>query len=112
MIGCVLALVAVLLARESKGLLIGGPANPALNDAICAIARSEPSFCHVNQVVTLHLAPEQVVATASLDFEDELKTSEIDNAVINIERRTRVAHSQVLSLFVRPQRREVFEFVK
>ncbi len=111
-IGCVLALVAVLLARESKGLLIGEPANPALNDAICAIARSEPGVCHVNQVVTLHLAPEQVIATASLDFEDQLKTSEIENAVVNIERRTRAAHSQVLSLFVRPQRREVFEVFK
>jgi cation diffusion facilitator family transporter len=108
-IGCVLALVAVLLARESKGLLIGERANPELNKAISAIAGSEPGVCHVNQVITLHLAPEQVIATASLDFRDGLKTSEIENAVVNIERRTRAAHSQVLSLFVRPQGRETFE---
>jgi cation diffusion facilitator family transporter len=111
MIGCVLAVVAVLLARESKGLLIGERANPALNNAITAIARSEPGVCHVNQVVTLHLAPEQVIATASLDFDDGLKTSEIEKAVVNIERRARAAHHQVTSLFVRPQGRETFENV-
>jgi cation diffusion facilitator family transporter len=109
LIGGILALVAVLLARESKGLLIGEPADPALNNAISAIARSEPGVCHVNQVVTIHLAPEQVVATASLDFEDHLKTSQIERAVVNIERRTRAAHAQVSSLFVRPQGREAFE---
>jgi divalent metal cation (Fe/Co/Zn/Cd) transporter len=111
-IGCVLAIVAVLLARESKGLLIGERANPELNNAISAIARSEPGVCHVNQVITLHLAPEQVIATASLDFDDRLKTSDIENAVVNIERRTRAAHRQVASLFVRPQGREVFEKTK
>lgn len=111
-IGFVLALVEVLLARESKGLLIGEPANPALNDAICAIAQSEPGVCHVNQVVTLHLALEQVIATASLDFDDLLKTSEIENAVVNIERRTRTAHSQVIGFIVRPQRRDAFDAIQ
>jgi cation diffusion facilitator family transporter len=110
-IGCVLAFVAVLLARESKGLLIGERANPELNDAISAIAKSEPGVCHVNQVVTLHLAPEQVIATASLAFEDGLTTSDIEDAVVNIEHRTRAAHRQVAGLFVRPQGREAFESV-
>ena len=108
-IGCVLALVAVLLARESKGLLIGERANQTLNDAISAIAASEPGVCHVNQVITVHLAPQQVIATASLDFADGLTTSEIECAIVNIERRTREAHIQVASLFVRPQDRGSFE---
>lgn len=108
-IGGVLALVAVLQARESKGLLIGEAANPALDEAICAIARSEPGVCHVNQVVTLHLAPEQVIATASLDFEDRLNTTQIERAIVNIECRTRAAHSQVTGLFVRPQRRNALD---
>lgn len=109
--GCVLALVAVLLARESKGLLIGERANPALNDAILAIAASEPGVCHVNTVVTVHLAPEQVIATASFDFNDKLTTLETEQAVVNIERRTRAAHSQVASLFERPQDRDLFKLI-
>jgi cation diffusion facilitator family transporter len=108
-IGCVLAMVAVLLARESKGLLIGEPADPALNAAIFEIARTEPGVFLVNKIVTVHLAPEQVLATASLDFEDDLRTAQIENAVVNIERRTRAAHAQVASLFVRPQARDAPE---
>lgn len=109
LIGFVLALVAVLLARESKGLLIGELADPELNNAISAIAQSEPGVCDVIQVVARHLAPEQVIAAAGLHFDGKLNASKIEIAVINIKRRARAAHNQIQSLFVRPQAREVPE---
>ena len=57
----ILAVVALLLARESKGLLIGEPADPALTAAIMSLAQGIDGI-GVNGVATIHLAPEQVVA--------------------------------------------------
>jgi cation diffusion facilitator family transporter len=102
-IGIVLAIVAVLLGRESKGLLIGERASPELNQIIADVARQQPGVCAVNEIITLHLAPDQVIATLSLDFDDELATPQIERAVDAIERRVRDLRSEVSRVFIRPQ---------
>lgn len=104
-IGCLLAVVAALLARESKGLLIGERADPALGAAIRAIAAGQPGVCNVNEVTTLHLAPDQVIINLSLDFDDHLVTGAIEDAVAAIESRARAQYPQVRSVFIRPQSR-------
>ena len=104
-IGVLLAAVAIVLARESKGLLIGERADPALSDAIRAIAAAERGVCGVNEVLTLHLAPDQVVANLSLDFDDRLQTGAIEAAVCNIAERTRAEFPQVTRVYIRPEAR-------
>ncbi|WP_326521585.1 cation diffusion facilitator family transporter [Sphingomonas abietis] len=106
LIGIVLGGVAILLARESKGLLIGERASPALSADVTAIAQAESGVCAVNKVLTIHLAPDQVLVTISLDFEDDLTTRRIEAAVTAIERRAMAAHPEIVSVFIRPQARE------
>jgi len=110
LIGIVLGIVAILLARESKGLLIGERASPALTADITAIAKAQPGVCAVNNVLTVHLAPDQVMVTISLDFEDNLDTRKIEAAVTQIERLARARHSEIRSVFIRPQAREAITF--
>ena len=99
----ILVVVALLLARESKGLLIGERADPALTAAIMSLARGIDGVGGVNGVATIHLAPEQVVAYFSVAFDDELRTPEIEAAVKALEECIRAAHPQVLAIFVKPQ---------
>ncbi|WP_054309880.1 cation diffusion facilitator family transporter [Mesorhizobium sp. 1M-11] len=103
-IGLVLAFVAVILARESKGLLIGEAAAPELQRSILAIAECDPAVDHANGVLTVHLAPKQVVANLSLEFIDALTASEIELAVERIEAQVKASHSEITALFVKPQR--------
>lgn len=105
LIGGVLGVVALLLARESKGLLIGERASPELSAGITEIARSEPGVCAVNEVLTIHLAPDQVVATISLDFDDGLDTGRIEKIVNAIEARAKANFAEVTRVFIRPQAR-------
>jgi cation diffusion facilitator family transporter len=102
-IGIVLAATAAFLARESKGLLIGEGARGRTMRSICRIAAEQPGVEQVNDLVTVHLAPQQVVAALSLEFKDELTTPQIENAVATIERRIRQQHPEVFSIFVKPQ---------
>lgn len=102
-IAAILAGVAALLARESKELLIGERADPALSDAILRTASGIAGVCSANSIVTIQMAPRSVVATLSLDFFDTLRAPEIEQAVIELETRIRSLYPEVTALFVKPQ---------
>lgn len=102
-VGLVLAFVGWVLVRESKGLLIGEQASSELSQSILALAESQDGVEGANGVVTTHLAPDQVVVTLSLEFSDELRTPEIEEAVRSLEARIRAKHPEVIALFVKPQ---------
>lgn len=108
-IGLVLATVAILLARETKSLLIGERADQIIVDSIVQIAASMQGVAHANGVLTVHLAPEQIVVALSVEFADELKTSEIEANVTELERRIRRIHPAVVALFVKPQSPEGYK---
>jgi cation diffusion facilitator family transporter len=102
-IGLVLGFAAAIIARESKGLLMGEQAAPEVNRSILAIAQAEPGVERANGLYTVHLGPEQIVATLSLEFCDDLTTLEIETHVADLERRIREKHPQIVALFVKPQ---------
>jgi cation diffusion facilitator family transporter len=103
LIGGVLALTAVLLARESKGLLIGERASAEIVASIEELAESQSGVSGANSIYTVHLSPEQIVVALSLEFADELRTPQIEAAVVELERRIRERHPQVVAMFVKPQ---------
>jgi divalent metal cation (Fe/Co/Zn/Cd) transporter len=108
LIGVVLGAVAILLARESKSLLIGEAASGELADAVVAIARKDRSVLRVNGLLSAQLAPDQILIALSLEFADDLRVPQIEQSVIDIERRVRAAHPAVLALFVKPQTPNAF----
>jgi cation diffusion facilitator family transporter len=102
-IALLLGITALGLARESKGLLIGEPASRALRDSIIAIARHITGIERAHIVFTVHLAPDQVVAALSLEFNDKLTTPEIERAIDELEHAIHQAHPEVIAVFVKPQ---------
>jgi len=104
----VLAMSAMLLARETKGLLIGEPAHPAVSDAILAIAAGDAGVRCANGVLTVQMGPSQVVATLSAEFEDALTTPQIEACINRIEKQAKVTHPEIVSLFIKPQTAETW----
>lgn len=105
-ISMILGATAIFLARESKGLLMGEPALPDVQEAILAIAQADPAVERANGVLTTHLGPEQIVANLSIDFADRLTAPEIEACVERIEARLAAEVPEVTALFVKPQRTE------
>jgi len=103
LIGLVLATTAMLLARETKGLLIGESAEPAIVESIMRIASDMEGVAHANGIVTVHLGPDQVVVALSVELADELRTPEIEAKIVELERRVRHTHPAAIALFVKPQ---------
>jgi cation diffusion facilitator family transporter len=102
-ISLILAATAVFLAVESKGLLMGEPALPDVQEAILVIAQADPAVEKANGVLTVHLGPEQIVAGLSLDFVDHLSAADIETCVERLEARLKAEVPEVTAVFVKPQ---------
>ena len=107
-IGILLAGISVVLARESKGLLIGEQADPELQAAVFAIASDTTGVAAANGLVTVQLAPDQVVAALSLEFDRHLNVPEVEALVSEMEQRLRRIRPEVFMLFVKPQTGDIF----
>lgn len=108
-IAIVLATAALLLARESKGLLLGEPAHPRVGETILAIAQKDAGVRSANGVLTMQMGPQQVVAMLSAEFEDALTTPEVEACVNRMERAAREADPAIVALFVKPQTEETWQ---
>jgi cation diffusion facilitator family transporter len=107
-IGVVLLVSSLLLARETKDLLIGEPARPHMREAILRIAADDRDVLHANGVLTVQLGPHQIVAALSIEFREELSTNQIEECVDRIEAAVKLALPQVTNLFVKPQNAETW----
>ncbi len=105
LIGLVLAAVAIWLVIEAKGLLIGESADPELSAAIREIAKRS-CVEEVREVVTVHESPDIVFAALTLDFKDDTPASEVERALVEIERDVHAAHPIVKRVFLRPYANE------
>ena len=103
LIGLVLAGTSTLLARESKSLLIGEKADTELIKSILAIANGACGSSHANGVLTIQMAPDQIMAAMSFEFDDTLTAPQIEEMIADIEQRIHAAHPEVTSLFIKPQ---------
>jgi divalent metal cation (Fe/Co/Zn/Cd) transporter len=107
-IGLLLAVSSIMLARETKGLLIGEAAHARVRDSILGIARKDLDVCGVNGVLTVQMGPNQVLAALSAEFKDGLNTGEIEHCVARLEIAIKGAHPDVRTLFVKPQTAETW----
>jgi len=101
-IGAILGLTALLLAYESKGLLIGEAADPALVESLHALACGQSGVVGVGDVLTVHSSPDQVTVMMNVDFRDDLPAGEVERIVCRVEEEAQERWPQVRRLFVRP----------
>jgi divalent metal cation (Fe/Co/Zn/Cd) transporter len=106
LIGVVLALVAMLLARESKGLIIGESADPALTRRLRATLQGRRELTAVNHVRTIHTAPETVFVAVSADFVDGIAMGEAERLIEEIEQELRAISPKIGSIYIRPERQQ------
>ena len=100
-IGLLLGAVAIFLAREAKGLLIGEAADPHLIDGVRRAA-TRPGVMGVGEIVTIHNAPDQIVAAVNVDFDNRLNAGEVERIVDEIERDLQAEFPAISRIYIRP----------
>lgn len=103
-IGVVLAIVAFILARTSRGLLLGEAANPKSRQAIRDAIESHPNVVKLIELLTMHLAPKQILINAHVNLRDDLVTDDIEQTNEEIEQLIRKAEPKVEMIFLESAR--------
>ena len=103
-IGLVLAIVAFALARTSRGLLLGEAANPKVVQAITRAIESHPNVEKVVELLTMHLAPKEILINAHVKLRPDLLTGDIESTVEDIEKRIKEAEPKVERIFLEAAR--------
>ena len=103
-IGLVLAIVAFTLARTSRGLLLGEAASPKVIAAIQQAIESHPNVESVVELLTMHLAPKQILINAHVKLRSGLVTGDIERSIEEIEERIKRAEPKVEMIFLEAAR--------
>jgi cation diffusion facilitator family transporter len=104
-IGLILAAVAFLLGRESRGLLLGEPAAEEVQQRIRRAVLSSPDVDALVSVMTLHAGPDDLFVGLEVAFRDGLTTDDIERAVDRVEEAVRRAAPNASWILVEPELR-------
>lgn len=99
-IGVILGVVAVLLAYESKGLLVGEAADTSTVRHIKKLAKTDLAVQDVMRVLTLHFGPHEVLLNLELQFRKNMSAEEVASAVDRIEEKIRNQHPDIKHIFI------------
>jgi cation diffusion facilitator family transporter len=99
-IGLLLTSVAVLLARESKGLLVGEGADGRVLESISRVAEKDAAVEHAGYPFTMYFGPHTALLTMNLKFRGGLSAAQIEEAVARIERQIRDAHPDIRHIYL------------
>ncbi len=99
-IGVVMVVVAMLLARESKGLLVGESATQDERAAIRAAALSDPDVADVRRIITQYLGPDTMLVLMDVFFRSELDGAALGAAVDRMEARIHEARPSVKHIYI------------
>ena len=93
---------------KRQGLLLGETADPKLREDVLNIAQQDAAVFSANGVLTEQMGAQQVIASLSLEFKDDLTSDEIEACVNRIEAQIKQLHPEIIALFVKPQTKAVW----
>jgi cation diffusion facilitator family transporter len=101
-IGLLLVAIAIVLAIEMKGLLIGESASHEDIAAIAKALEGAPAVRRIIHLRTEHLGPDDLLVAAKLEFEPTLSVDELSTAIDGAERELRAVVPTARFVFIEP----------
>lgn len=102
MIGVLLVVVAVILAVETKSLLIGESAAPQVRERIREALEGTEGISSVIHMRTLHLGPEELLVAVKVGVDPTDSAAEVAAAIDRAERACRGAEPTARVIYVEP----------
>ncbi|MCX4027552.1 cation transporter [Endozoicomonas sp. SM1973] len=105
LIGIILATTAIWLAYETKSLLIGESARGHIVRGIRQLASGESGVAYINEVVTMQMGPEFILANLSIDFDNDLQATDIERIIVRIDQTIKLTYPNVKRVFIEAKSR-------
>ena len=101
-IGVLLVFAAFALAQSCKGLLIGKQADLRMVKAISQRLEEQPEIVDVVDVLTMMTGVDRILLCARVDFEDDGRAEDIENACVRIDNDLRAEFPSLDEIFIQP----------
>ena len=102
-IGLILAFTAFLLARETKGLLIGESANREVVAKIRSLAARYPEVPRVHEILTMHMGPDFILANLAIELACDAPRERAHEILDALDHDIKRADSRVKRVFIEVQ---------
>ena len=104
-IGLILLGTSIWLAYETKGLLIGESANQSIIRGIRDSLRGKSNINHVNEILTMHMGPDFILANISVDFDDSVTAKQVEDDIAAIDRSIKQEYPEIKRVFIEAEKR-------
>ncbi|MEV0157197.1 cation diffusion facilitator family transporter [Micromonospora sp. NPDC050686] len=102
LIGVLLLVVAVVLARSNISLLVGRAVPERVHREIERELSDLPTVDRIDTLMTMQLGPKDILVAAKVDFRDEATGADIEAAADEAERRLAARYPEVAYVFLDP----------
>lgn len=99
-IGFLLCVIALFLARETKGLLVGESAVDEDLDVVTSVIEDYKIIKHYGNIRSMHLGPDNILLAVDINFFDYVIAGEIEECVKEIEERISKAAPQFTQIYL------------
>ena len=99
-IGVMIAVLAVVLAREYRTKLIGTAADLEIEDRIQRVSMTYPPVRDVREVTTMVVGPNRVIAHLTIELDPHTRIEEMDDITAELERRLMRAIPQISDAYI------------
>ena len=83
--------------------MIGEGARPAVLAGIRKIVSGKTGIQKVNELLTMHLGPQDVLLTISLDFDDQMSAGQVERVISEMESEIKATYPEVTRVFIEAQ---------
>ncbi|PWG81637.1 cation diffusion facilitator family transporter [Pararcticibacter amylolyticus] len=101
-IGLILTGISVLLATESRSLLMGESADAGILNAVKELAEADAVITKVSRSLSMYLAPEEIILLLDVSFNENSSGKEITAAVTRIKDKIHSEYPSIKQIFVEP----------
>ncbi|MFD1871812.1 cation diffusion facilitator family transporter [Hymenobacter bucti] len=102
LIGLLLFVVAGLLLRETKSLLLGEPAEPQLLEKITSLVQAEPAVVSTAPALSSYLSPHELLVVLPVEFMPDLSVAQLTEAVEHLCASIKTTYPDVRHVFIQP----------
>lgn len=99
LIGLLLALTASWLLYETKSLLIGEAARSDIVDETRRAIEALPEAVRANEILTVHLGPNDVLVVASIDMRDDISAGQVEKILAKLESSIKQRFPEITRVF-------------
>lgn len=99
-IGVLLALVAIILLSETKGLLIGEGLNMEELEAVKQVVEADESIVRCGRILSMYMGPDSLVINIDANFDPTKTANEVFASIDRIESQIKERFPQTKSVFI------------